>query len=616
MDVNKRTLEKIFDPTEQLEAPLFQRPYVWKQEKNWQPLWDSVQIIADKRLAGVNVHPHFLGTIVLDQLRNPTGTITARQIIDGQQRLTTLQLALAAIRDICRAVSKDPNDKVAQYQKTFAKLTHNDVPLSDDPDDIFKVYPTNADRAHFRACMNADSAEDVRKIIKAEGDGEALIPGAYLYFYDTISSWLGPPDDEEFTKRLKVLYQVIKDDLNLVVIDLDEKDDAQVIFETLNALGTPLLPADLVKNFLFHAAEHEGLDTESLYNRFWEPFDKYRKFWRAEVTQGRFKRPRLDLFLQNYLTLVTGEDVPATQLFTTFRDHVQKSARSTSEHLEQFRSYAKVYRDFRRFPEDSPEGVFFYRLEQLDTTTVYPLLLEVFSAENLENNRDDVLQVCRVLESYFVRRTVCELSTRGYARVFLDLIKKLSESDDFSAKAISNALLEHTADFSKFPTDGEFEQAWNRIPIYKKLAQKKTRMILEALNDAMHTDKTEKVKKVGRFTLMPVKATLTIEHIMPQQWQHHWQPKNRTLTEQEVAHRNYMIHTIGNLTLLTKKLNPAISNGSWATKKAEILKHSAINLNRPFLNIDLWDEDTIRDRTRGLFKIAVNIWPRPVTSTL
>lgn len=612
MDVNKRTLEKIFDPTEQLEAPLFQRPYVWKQEKNWQPLWDSIQIIADKRLAGVNVHPHFLGTIVLDQLRNPTGTITARQIIDGQQRLTTLQLALAAIRDISRAASKDPNDKFTQYQKAFAKLTDNDVPLSDDPDDVFKVYPTNADRAHFRYCMHTKSIDAVRKVVKAAGDGEALIPGAYLYFYDTVSAWLGPPNDEEFTKRLKVLYQVIKDDLNLVVIDLDEKDDAQVIFETLNALGTPLLPADLVKNFLFHAAEHEGLDTESLYKSYWEPFDKYRKFWRAEVTQGRFKRPRLDLFLQNYLTLMTGEDVPATQLFTTFRDYVQKSAHSTSEQLERFRSYAKVYRDFGKFPEDSPEGIFFYRLEQLDTTTVYPILLEVFRTENLESNRDDILQMCRVLESYFVRRTVCQLSTRGYTRVFLDLIKKLREDNNFSATAIGKALLEHKADFAKFPTDEEFRQSWHRIAIYKKIAQKKTRMILEALDEAMQTEKTEKVKKVGSIVLMPVKATLTIEHIMPQQWQHHWQPKDRKMTNDEIANRNHIIHTIGNLTLLTNKLNPAISNGSWETKKQEILKHSAINLNRQFLAIENWGEDMINGRTKSLFEIAVQVWPRPI----
>lgn len=123
MDVNKRTLERIFDPTEQLEAPLFQRPYVWQQDKNWQPLWESVQHLAEKRLTGATVYPHFLGTIVLDQLRNPTGTITSRQIIDGQQRLTTLQIALAALRNICQAAGADGFAKAAAFQQAFAKLS-------------------------------------------------------------------------------------------------------------------------------------------------------------------------------------------------------------------------------------------------------------------------------------------------------------------------------------------------------------------------------------------------------------------------------------------------------------------------------------------------------------
>src|ERR1043165_5463903 len=157
MDVNKRSVEQIFDPTAQLEAPLFQRPYVWRQHNNWQPLWDSIQALADKRVENANVRPHFLGTIVLDQLPTPTGSITKRQIIDGQQRLTTLQLALAAVRDICQTAGEDGLPKAAAYQKAFAKLTRNDIPLADDPNEVFKIYPKNADRAQFRIVMGADT---------------------------------------------------------------------------------------------------------------------------------------------------------------------------------------------------------------------------------------------------------------------------------------------------------------------------------------------------------------------------------------------------------------------------------------------------------------------------
>src|ERR1700682_3305328 len=133
MKVDKLNLERVFERTERLEAPLFQRPYVWKQMPNWKPLWDSIQMVAERRLEGRPVHPHFWVPIVLDQLNTGIGKIHARQIIDGQQRLTTLQLALAAARDLCVRLSE------SRYAKAFEKMTVNEVPLSDDPDDLFKV---------------------------------------------------------------------------------------------------------------------------------------------------------------------------------------------------------------------------------------------------------------------------------------------------------------------------------------------------------------------------------------------------------------------------------------------------------------------------------------------
>ena len=149
MKVDKLNLERVFERTERLDAPVFQRPYVWREGRNWEPLWASIQRVADRRLEGLPVHPHFLGAIVLDQLRTGLGKIHVRQIIDGQQRLTTLQLALAAARDLCTKLNE------TRYAKAFEKLTVNDVPLSDDPDDVFKVWPTNADRRDFREVMKA-----------------------------------------------------------------------------------------------------------------------------------------------------------------------------------------------------------------------------------------------------------------------------------------------------------------------------------------------------------------------------------------------------------------------------------------------------------------------------
>ena len=354
MRVDKLTLERIFERTERLDAPLFQRPYVWKRERNWQPLWDAIKKVADTRLGGGEPRPCFLGAIVLDQLKTATGKLHARQIIDGQQRLTTLQLAIAAARDIC----VERNE--IGYGEAFRKLSFNHVPRSKEPDEVFKVWPTNADRADFREVMKAGSVQAVRQLPHADPDDAWLIPNAYLFFADMFIEWVGDTTGETLESRLDAIYFSIKEDLHLVVIDLEEQDDAQVIFETLNALGTPLLPTDLVKNYLFHLAESQNEDTQKLYQKYWEAFDTDKHYWREEVRQGRLKRSRLDLFMNDYLTLATGEEVSAALLFSSFRKYVvENNGGLAAPHLERFRSFADVYRSFGCFPPNSREAVFF-----------------------------------------------------------------------------------------------------------------------------------------------------------------------------------------------------------------------------------------------------------------
>ncbi len=260
MNVNKLTLKKIFDTTERLEAPLFQRPYVWKRDRNWAPLLEAILNKAESLLLGRINRPHFLGTIVLDQLQTPTGKVSARQIIDGQQRLTTLQLALAAARDICKARG------LGNYEKAFLKLTDNDIPLSDCSDDIFKVWPTNADQDDFRQVMLSRAAGIVEKMSHADHEDEWLIPDCYLFFYEKFLEWLGDQKNEEYIERISALYSTFVDGVQVVVIDLEKDDDPQEIFETLNALGTPLLPADLVKNFLFRTALEGNIERKNCMN--------------------------------------------------------------------------------------------------------------------------------------------------------------------------------------------------------------------------------------------------------------------------------------------------------------------------------------------------------------
>lgn len=601
MNVNKLTLKKIFDTTERLEAPLFQRPYVWKRERNWEPLLEAVLTSADSRFSGKIIRPHFLGTIVLDQVPTPTGKISARQIIDGQQRLTTLQIALAAVRDICKKLD------IGNYQKAFLKLTDNEIPLSDCADDIFKVWPTNADQNDFREVMLSTSAESVQKMPHSDPDDEWLLPDCYLYFYTKFLEWLNNQNGQELVKRLDALYLTFVEGIQLVVIDLEKDDDPQEIFETLNALGTPLLPADLVKNFLFRTALDGNNERDTLYKRYWQTFDIDRSYWRQDTRQGRLKRPRIDLFLYHYLTLQTGDVIYENQLFSVFKEFFfKKSEFNATQHMQQFKSYADIYRSFENQPHNSREELFFYRLGQMDTTIVYPLLLEVFHSRQSPELKEDLVQIISDLESFLVRRMVCELTSKNYNKFFTDLIHAAHDAHDFSSTMIRNYLTKQTAETSRWPDDNEFKTAWLELPFYSRLKRSKTRLILEAIERQLYTEKTEKIE---------IQRSLTIEHLLPQGWEEHWPlnydenvPGAKELAE--VGMRR-ALHKIGNLTLLTKHLNPAVSNAAWVEKRHGILNDSALRLNSYFLDKETWREDMIDKRSIELFDSALKIWPRP-----
>jgi uncharacterized protein with ParB-like and HNH nuclease domain len=601
MKVDKLTVVRVFDRTERLEAPLFQRPYVWNEERNWVPLWESIKEVADHKIDGRVVRPHFLGAVVMDQLHTIMAKVPARQIIDGQQRLTTLQLSLAAARDLADELQQH------KYALAFRKLTDNDVPLSDDPDEVFKVWPTNADRVIFTQIMRAGSPGRVQTLLKELDEGDDLIPKAYMFFANSFREWVGPVNDQMCLQRLDALYNTLRDQLHLVVIDLEKDDDAQEIFETLNALGTPLQAADLVKNYLFRMAELQLQPTTKLYEQYWATFDSNKSYWRKEVRQGRLNRPRLDLFLHNFLTLMLADDVNAMKLFSTFRDYVSNGNSDAARQMASFRHYADVYRAMDELEPSSREGMFIYRLDQLDTTTFFPLLLEVFKRFRNTEQRPEFEIILLDLESFLVRRTVCELTTKNYNELVVRIIKHLRSKNDFSSSAIRAFLQEQTADTSRWPLDDEFRSAWMNIRFYKSLKRSKVRMILEALELATYSGKTEKVQ---------VERRLTIEHLMPVSWEKHWP----IIVESNVGagfdnladNRNEFIHRIGNLTLLTKELNPSVSNGPWLKKRDEILKHSALNLNRPFQTIQTWNEECVERRSAALFDVAKKIWPRPV----
>jgi hypothetical protein len=204
--------------------------------------------------------------MVLDQKQTPTTHVEKRQVIDGQQRLITLQIFLSAFRDFCRT---QESEELANECDSF---TLNKGMMADPTVEKYKVWPTQLDRNQFADVVLSGSRLELEKkhpIIyqkrARKPDPRLRMVEAYLYFYDQLAHFfLGAGSeqpvaaDRQLTSRFDLCLQALKNSLQVVVIDLDREDDAQVIFETLNARGEPLLPADLLRNFIFLRAARAG----------------------------------------------------------------------------------------------------------------------------------------------------------------------------------------------------------------------------------------------------------------------------------------------------------------------------------------------------------------------
>jgi len=597
MQVGNITIRHLFQQDRRHVVPLYQRPYVWQQEAQWEPLWEDIRFVADRLLNNAMTRSHFIGAIVLEQVPTHAGAMDIRLVIDGQQRLTTIQLLLEALYDYCCTIG------ATQQHRAVEKLVRNDDPLSSDPIERFKVWPTNVDQEPFQRVMEASNPSELKRLyekpLRERRLGHPILDG-YLYFYEVISSWAEEIADER-ENRLNILIQAVRDHVGLVVIDVSKEDDAQVIFETLNARGTPLLPSDLVKNHLFHHAELEGEKLDLLYKQYWKPFDENKNYWREEIGRGHAKRARIDLFLQNYLCLRIRDEVPVAHLYATFREtSISAQGKKAKEQLQLLRRYADIFQGFDKFEEDTRHFVFFKRLEAMELGTTYPFLMELFAQHGATSPQ--VIEVLGMIESYLVRRLVCQLTTRSYGRFFIDLIETIDGSVESLPERLSSALSKSTSESARWPNDDEFRSAWLNAPLYRTLLRSRLRMLLEALDQAY---------PLGYGEQYVLKEKLTVEHLLPQEWKQKW-PLPDGATPDQISRRGQLLHTVGNLTLLTKKLNPSISNSAWDKKAKEIAKHSRLNLNQEIIKNwpNEWGEERILERATSLFSLALGLWPR------
>jgi hypothetical protein len=631
------TIFELFERDRRYVVPLFQRPYVWGQEKQWEPLWIDITSKANEVLSTsgdeARIRKHFLGAVVLNNIKTFGRQVSAMDVVDGQQRLTTLQILLTAFRDYVRTSENQELDT------TLERLTANSCRMEDEFEK-YKVWPTTTDRAVFEKVTEAKSLESVRTNFPLTKRPRARkytprpkLAEAYLYFYEAIRAYalkgqvvltadnidddsaLDAPESTE-GQRLEALIDAISKHLELVIIELEDRDDPQVIFETLNARGEPLLPSDLIRNFVFLEATRRREDVSRLYKDYWRGFDESSesssRFWTEEERQGRFKRPRLDLFVFHFLACQTERDILISHLFQEFRDWWNSETRTVESELQRFKNYSDVFRKFFVPDRTTRLGVFANRLRTLDTSTVYPLLLflVVDNANKIPQQETEALLAD--LESYLIRRMVCKLTTKSYNRVFLQLLRNLRKTGLVDSAEMRKQLLGLEGDSGRWPNDNEFRKAWMDDDAYRNHTSQRLVMLLSAIDLHMETSKQEQIHLDGN---------LTVEHVMPQSWlviSSNWPtPLIYTSEEDKRAYesrKHRFIHSFGNLTLLTQPLNSSISNGPFSKKRGEIAKQSRLRLNvyfQQFTDQDDWNEVTIKKRGEELFEVARIVWPYP-----
>jgi Protein of unknown function DUF262 len=426
------TLTAVFGKDVRYVVPMFQRPYVWNMKEHWEPLWEDLRSVPERvydatvesggKGTSIHVPPHFFGAIVLDLMQTGVGSIETRSVIDGQQRLTTLQVFIAAARTVAETLGFE------QQERLLGKLLFNDVDLVTEPDHEFKVWPTNSDRDAFRAVMRSEPLSSLPQTA-------AMKLGTTMqYFKSVLETWARDQPGPECEPRFAALVAAVRAHVKLVAIDLDLDDNAQVIFETLNARGMPLQAADLIKNLLFQRADKEGANVDALYNKHWAPFD--RESWRVEVRQGRLMRPVLDVFLGHWLAMVKERETLIHQLYPALRDYVASSGLRAADIMADLFRSAEIYLDMQLYPWRSVEGQFFYRQGLMDTTTTIPLLLYLFRLDSAEFPPARRARALKALESCLVRRMLCRLTAKGYNRIFLDLLAEVKKRPTFADEVI------------------------------------------------------------------------------------------------------------------------------------------------------------------------------------
>lgn len=645
MDAREFKVTEVLSRNERFIVPLYQRQYQWHDEYDGgrtKAFWLDVAAKAADVLERKAKFDHYMGALLLapDYSQRAFGMTPVSHIVDGQQRLTTILLLLSAFRQVALGL------KLPQLAEQCDQFLFN-RPGAADTDDLvkYKLTPTPADRETF-----IDILEESMSNVREKYSGQGLYWGsgvpkntprrslrAYEFFIAQVNEFAanGPGDETEIDidkendeaviaderddtsraqERLAALLEAVVFHMKLIVITLGQDDDAQVIFETLNSAGQPLLAMDLVRNNIFHRADaqfqgdkNSRTRTERLYREVWEPFDD--SWWRTAAPNARPTRPRIDHFLANTLTAETGERTTVRELYAEYRNWAAPSRRSRFDSVEDelavLQRYAPAYEGLEGKENRDPVMIWLgERLRVWQNTTAYPVAFLVGAAPIDEKTRHGVASL---IDSYLTRRALSDLTPKNLNQIFPRLAKHLRD-EQISIEAIRRFFSGMTGHTTRFPNDAELRSAILEKQAYGRIPSRILSDILWKLEESTRTRMTES-------TARP--QSLWIEHIIPQTWQESWKltdPDSGSeigTNDPRYWERDAAVHRLGNLTIVTDSLNRSLSNLPFAQKKVKLVEHSNLSLNRRIAENEDWNEEKVRERGETLAALCIKMWPSP-----
>lgn len=617
MDAATRSLQEVLQGDRRFIIPVYQRPYVWQEDKQWDPLWKDIEStairLAEARIRGKlegldparadqNAPPHFLGAIVLEQSLVPTGELDVRLVVDGQQRLATLQLLLRGVLDSLESVGAEK-----PLQARVRKLIKNDEEVVTGPD-LLKIEPRPSESDDFLLAMAAEPpAEDSSKFAAAR----AFFAGSALDFLQDNTIPEDPYAEGEATARKSaLLVSALAGLVKLVVIDLHQVDDAQVIFEALNARGTPLSATDLVKNLIFMRAKSQHQDPVILYDSLWKRFDDEAEWWLALVGIGHAQRARQDWLLGDWMIAERGRQINVGRLYGEFRTWLDDSGAKPIEALATLNRFADAYEllNGKRAGASPKELRAFRNIELLNITAASPVLLWlVVQPPDVLSESERELAI-RAIESFVIRRMAAKYQTRGYGQVFVEVLKQLQNTSGPIYRTLIEALRGSPNGY-EWPRLSDLVSQLETARYYGPggMNQERLRLLLGSVDQKMQSE--AQLSEPGRFEY----GKLQVEHVIPRSWRMHWpidssDPIEGAVLEQK---RESHLNRIGNLTLITGPLNLSVSNNPWLAKREALKEHSKLQLNARLIQEQSWDEEQIVLRGKWLAEQLNSIWPGP-----